>query len=44
MPVTVVGGAGTPSFEVVVGDVVVRVPAEFDVAALRRLLDALSAC
>jgi transposase len=44
VPVTVVGGAAPAIFEVVVGDLVVRVPAEFDAAALRRLLDALSAC
>jgi hypothetical protein len=43
VPVTVLG-ASSASFEVVVGELVVRVPAEFDAAALRRLLDALSAC
>lgn len=43
VPVAVVGGAAV-KFEVVIGDVVVRVPAGFDEAALRRLLVVVAAC
>ena len=35
---------GTSPFEVAVGDVVVRVPPDFDEAALRRLVRALGPC
>jgi transposase-like protein len=44
VPVDVItGGAGT-KFEVVIGGIVVRVPATFDETALRRLLGVVAAC
>ncbi|HXH06997.1 MAG TPA: transposase [Vicinamibacterales bacterium] len=44
VPVDVVDGPAASVFEVSVGGVAVRVPADFDAAALRRLLGVLTAC